>query len=143
MAKVKTNRGLLKYILLTLVTCGIYELFFINGIANDMNTMCKDDGLKTKGILGFIVLTCVTCGIYPMVWFYGVANRLSENGNKYGLNISENGTNFLLWMIFGALLCGIGPFVAMHALCKNLNRVGEAYNKTLETPAAPAASAEA
>jgi len=141
MAKVKTNRSLLMYIVLTVVTCGIYDLFFINGIAKDVNAMCKDDGRKTKGIIGFIILTCVTCGIYGLVWWYGVANRVSENSGKYGLNISENGTTWLLWSLFGSMLCGLGPLIALNTLCNNLNRLGEAYNKTLEAPAAPAAEA--
>ncbi len=141
MAKVNTSRGLIKVILFSIITCGLYELFFINGISNDMNTMCKDDGLKTKGIIGFIVLSCVTCGIYPLVWFYGVANRVSENAGRYGLTITENGMSWLLWSLFGSMLCGLGPLIALNTLCKNLNRLGEAYNKTLETPAAPAAQA--
>jgi hypothetical protein len=33
-----------------------------------------------------------------------------------------------MWMIFGSLLCGIGPFVAMHILIKNTNALANAYN---------------
>lgn len=35
----------------------------------------------------------------------------------------------LMWQIFGAMLCGIGPFIAMNILIKNTNKICEAYNK--------------
>ena len=34
----------------------------------------------------------------------------------------------LLWYLVGALLCGIGPWVAMHILIKNTNALAAAYN---------------
>ena len=40
----------------------------------------------------------------------------------------ENGTTVLMWMLFGAFLCGIGPFVAMHIIFKNTNAICAAYN---------------
>lgn len=56
---------------------------------------------------------------------------MQANAPRYGLQFQENGTTILLWMIFGALLCGIGPFVAMHILIKNANALAAAYNARL------------
>ena len=47
MRKIKTDRSLLMYILLTIVTCGIYSYWFIYTIAQDLNEICKEDGEKT------------------------------------------------------------------------------------------------
>lgn len=125
---VDNNRSLVKYILLSIVTCGIYSYIFIYNLAKDINTICNGDGKETAGLLKFILLSIVTCGIYSWIWYYGVGNRLSENAPRYGLNFSENGTTILMWFLFGVLLCGIGPFIALHIIIKNTNALASAYN---------------
>lgn len=125
----KTDRSLVAYILLNIVTCGIYGYYFLYTLARDVNTVCEGDGERTPGLLPFILLSIVTCGFYALYWYYCVANRLAANGPRYGLNIQENGTTILLWYLLGLLLCGIGPYVAMFFLIKNTNRICDAYNR--------------
>lgn len=126
---VDSNRGLLKYILFSIITCGIYSYYFLYKLAQDVNIICDGDGQNTAGLLKFILLSFITCGIYSWFWYYNIGNRLASNGFKYGLNIYENGTTILMWQIFGVILCGIGPFVAMHILIKNTNALAMEYNK--------------
>lgn len=125
---VDNNRSLVKYILLSLVTCGIYSYFFIYQLAKDVNIICAGDGKETAGLVKFILLSIVTCGIYSLIWMYGIGNRLAENAPRYGLNFTENGTTILMWYIFGILLCGIGPYIAVHIVIKNTNALATAYN---------------
>lgn len=124
----KTNRSLLTYILLNLITCGIYGYIFIYGLSNDVNEVCDGDGQKTGGLLVYLLLGFVTCGIYDFIWWYKLCNRISVNGPRYGVTISENGTTFLLWSILGSLLCGIGPLIALHQVLRNMNTLCAAYN---------------
>ncbi len=127
--KLQTDRGLLAYIVLTIITCGIYSYYFIYKMAHDVNIACEGDGESTGGLVKFIVLSIITCGIYAWVWYYKLGNRLSSNAGRYGLTFQENGTTVLLWLLFGAMLCGIGPFIAMNILIKNTNKICEAYNQ--------------
>ncbi|MDO5518146.1 MAG: DUF4234 domain-containing protein [Clostridium sp.] len=127
---ITTNRGLFKYILLSIITFGIYSYWFIYKLAQDVNEMCDGDGKQTGGLIKFILLSIITCGIYAWIWYYNLGNRLAENAPRYNLQFSENGTSVLMWMIFGVLLCGIGPFIAMHILIKNTNALAKAYNET-------------
>ncbi|MBR5596184.1 MAG: DUF4234 domain-containing protein [Lachnospiraceae bacterium] len=124
----KTDRGLLGYILLSILTCGIYGYYFIYSVAKDVNVACEGDGVKTGGLAKFIILSILTCGIYSLIWQYSLANRLASNATRYGLNFQENGTSVLLWYIFGSLICGIGPFIAMNIIIKNTNSICMAYN---------------
>lgn len=124
---VKNNRGLGKWILLSIITCGIYNFFFIHSLAKDVNEICEGDGENTAGLLKLILLSFVTCGIYSYIWYYKLGNRLAANAPKYGLNFTENGTTVLLWQLFGSMLCGIGPFVAMNIIIKNTNQLATAY----------------
>ena len=125
----KTDRSLVLYIILAIVTCGIYSYYFLYAMARDVNIVCEGDGKKTPGLLAFILLSFITCGIYAIFWYYGLGNRLAANAPRYNMNFQENGTTILLWYLFGAFLCGIGPFVAMHILIKNTNALCYAYNR--------------
>lgn len=127
--KLVDNRSLLVYIILTIITCGIYSYYFIYKMAHDVNIACEGDGEKTSGLVAFIVLSFITCGIYSLFWQYGLGNRLASNAPRYGMHFQENGTTVLLWDIFGSLLCGIGSFVAMNILIKNSNKICYAYNR--------------
>lgn len=127
--RLKDDRGLVSYILLSLITCGIYSYYFIYKMAADVNVACEGDGEETAGLVAFILLSFITCGIYAWIWYYKLGNRLSANAGRYGLSFQENGTTVLLWLVFGSLLCGIGSFVAMHILIKNTNQICNAYNR--------------
>lgn len=125
----KTDRNVIIYLLLTIVTCGIYSLFFFYHMIQDINTACEGDGQRTPGLLAFILLGIITCGIYDIYWYYKVANRLQQNAPRYNMFFTENGTSVLLWMLIGWLLCGIGPLVGLHIIMKNTNALCIAYNR--------------
>ena len=127
---ISTNRSLVTYIVLNIVTCGIYGYYFLYTMARDVNIMCEGDGDTTTGLVVFIVLSLVTCGFYALYWYYKLGNRLATNAPRYGLNFQENGTTVLLWYLVGILVCGIGPYVAMYFLIKNTNALAAAYNQS-------------
>lgn len=123
------RRSLLTFILLSIITCGIYSIIFWYNYADDMNTVCNGDGKETKNYILVILLSIITCGIYYYIWLYGVGNRMQENAPRYGLNFQENGTTILLWFLIGSLLCGIGAFYAIYILIKNMNDIADRYNQ--------------
>ncbi len=125
----KTDRSIWMYVLLSIVTCGIYSYYFVYKLAEDVNDLCEGDGENTSGIVAFILLGMVTCGIYTIVWWYKLANRLQANGPRYNVPIQENGTTYLLWVLLGSLLCGLGPFIALNFVIQNTNKLSVAYNQ--------------
>lgn len=125
----RTDRTLLMFIVLSIITCGIYWYIFMYQIIRDINTACDGDGEETPGLLIFLLLSIVTCGIYCYYWYYKVGNRLAVNAGRYGFTVTENGTTILLWMLLGQFACGIGPFIAWHILITNTNLVCTGYNR--------------
>lgn len=123
------QRSFLIYFLLNFVTCGIYGIFFWYKYAEDMNQVCNGDGKLTQNYILVILLSLVTCGVYYWIWVYGVGNRLQENAPRYGMNLTENGTSILLWMILGSFLCFIGFYYAQYILINNMNMIGDRYNQ--------------
>lgn len=126
--RLKADRSLVAYILLNFITCGIYGWYFLYALARDVNAVCAGDGKSTAGLVKLILLSFITCGIYSFFWYYNLGNRLAANAPRYGLNFQENGTTILLWLVLGSMLCGIGPFIAMHIIIKNTNSLCGAYN---------------
>ena len=123
----KTNRSLLVLILLSIITLGIYSLYFWYRYAQDMNTVCAQDGKHTRGVLARIVFSVLTLGLYELIWMYGVGERVSYNCHQRGLHCNTTGSGLLLWHILGAFIF-IGPFVALHKMIDGLNDLSAAHN---------------
>ena len=126
--KMKENRTLLVLILLSIVTFGIYPLFFWHGYSRDMNAVCEGDGRNTRGILARIVFSLLTFGIYDLVWMYGAGERISINSQRRNLPNNTTGGNVLLWYILGSLII-VGPFIALHKLICGLDQICADYNR--------------
>ena len=56
------RRNIAVCIVLTLVTCGIYGIYWIVCLTNDVNTVSGDVNGTSGGMV--VLLTIVTCGIY-------------------------------------------------------------------------------
>ena len=125
---VKTDYNLLVYIVLSVLTCGIYGMYMIYKMAQDCNQICAEDGDSVGGLGMYILLNIVTCGFYSLYWLYKIQNRLYAAGPRYNVPVAEDGGKVLLWMIVGTLICGIGGLIGFNILFKTLNSVGMAYN---------------
>ena len=127
----KANRSLMALIFFTIITFGIYALFFWSGYARDMNIVCQGDRKHTRGIFARIVFSLLTFGIYDLVWMYGVGERISANAHRRNIHTNVTGSSVLLWHIFGALVI-VGPFIAAHKMIDGLNELCYAYNAARE-----------
>ena len=123
------QRSLLTLILLSIVTCGIYGIYFWYMYVEDVNTVCAGDGDNTPNYIVVVLLSIITFGIYGVWFYYRLGNRLQNNGSRYGLAFQENGTTILLWWLVGSLLCGVGPFIAMYFLIRNMNSIADVFNR--------------
>lgn len=127
--QLKTNRGLVKYILLSIITFGIYPLVFMSSISSDVNVICsRYDGKKTMHfcLLLFIVAP-ITFGIAGLVWYHRISNRIGAELRRRGVGYSFGASTYWGWCILGTLI-GIGPFVYLHKLAKAMNKLAENYN---------------
>ncbi|GHV83471.1 hypothetical protein AGMMS50212_08110 [Spirochaetia bacterium] len=125
------KRGLAGLILLSIITLGIYGLYWIHKLAKDVNAICDGDGKRTGGLLKYLLLGLITFGIYDLVWLYMLGDRLQDNAQKYGLTFKESGGIVLLWYVLGAFII-VGPFIALWIIIKNTNALAEEYNKKTE-----------
>ena len=92
------NRDIAVAIILSIVTCGIYFIYWFIMMTEDVNSLTDDH--KTSGGLAF-VLTLLTCGIYGIYWAYSMGKRLYEYQQAKGENTSDNSVLYLVLQIFG------------------------------------------
>ena len=130
--KLNTDRNIWKFLILRVLTLGIYEIVFFIPFAFDLDKVApKRDRSKTMNYLWAAILSAFTMSIVLSVWHYHVAERveqaLAERKIKY-----DFGTNdFWGWFFFGSLIL-VGPFIYYYKLCKAMNLICEDYNQKLE-----------
>lgn len=128
--QLKTNKGLLKTILLSLITFGIYPLFVMSAVSNDINTVASQyDGKKTMHfcLLAFIFVP-ITFGIAGIVWYHKISARIGAELNRRGIGYSFGAGTYWGWSVLGCLI-GVGPLVYMHKLFKAVNLMNADYNE--------------
>ena len=69
------QRNFVTFLLLSLITCGIYTWYFLYTMTWDLYTLVGDDG-RTTDPTTVLVLSIVTCGIYTLYWYYTQGNRM-------------------------------------------------------------------
>ncbi|MEG1103745.1 MAG: DUF4234 domain-containing protein [Oscillospiraceae bacterium] len=93
------NRNIALCIVLSIVTCGIYDLYWWACLADEGNIGAGVPG--TSGI-GVVLLSFITCGIYGLVWAYGMGEKINMAKAAYGMRGDQNlGIAFLILNLFG------------------------------------------
>lgn len=132
MERKKENRSLWKFLLLSLVTCGIYTIVFMWELIKDLNDIssAKDpQSWKSPNYLIVMLLSVITCGIYSLYWIYKMGNTIQRTGEDYGVRIDENGTTLLLWTVLSSWILGLGVYITYHLMFKNMNMICQRYNQ--------------
>lgn len=127
--QLKTNRGLAKFIILTILTLGIYAIVAYSSVTNDINVIAsRYDGKKTMHycLLTFLVAP-VTLGIAVFVWYHKMSNRIGDELKRRNIDYSFGATDFWLWNVLGTIIL-IGPFIYTHKIFKAMNLLAEDYN---------------
>lgn len=103
--QLNTHRGLIKLILLTIITFGIYPLVFFSGISEDINLIAsRFDGRKTMHycLMAFIIGP-LTLGIGFIVWFHNLSSRMGNELARRGIAYSFGASDYWLWNVLETL----------------------------------------
>ncbi|MEE0776495.1 MAG: DUF4234 domain-containing protein [Bacillota bacterium] len=109
------NRSIPLSIILTIVTCGIYGIYWFICLTNEINNASGEGG--TSGGVCFL-LTIVTCGIYGLYWAYVTGQKLGAALNKRDVKFDE------AMPIVYLVLCVFGFSIVTYALMQyELNKI--------------------
>lgn len=115
------KRNIALSIILSIVTCGIYGLYWLAVMAEDLNKASAEQ--DTSGGL-VVVLTIITCGIYGWYWLYKAGQKIEvAQGNRNFPYVNNQGIAYIILGIFGFS-------IVAYALIQNeLNKIAEFDNQ--------------
>lgn len=93
------KRSIPLYIILSIVTCGIFGIFWFITMTDDVNGMYGNPN-ETSGGIAFL-LTFVTCGIYGLYWAYKIGEKLDQIKTSRNIPSSNSGVLYLILYLFG------------------------------------------
>ena len=127
--QLKTNRSMLKLILLGIITFGIYPIIFYSNLSTDINLIAsRYDGKKTMHYcLLFFLVAPITLGIGAIVWCHRISARIGNELSRRGIAYSFGAGSFWGWNVLGSLIF-VGPFIYLHKLCKAMNLLSADFN---------------
>lgn len=96
-------------LLLSIVTCGIYGVYWFICLTDDTNEVTESPG--TSGIMSLILLW-VTCYIYGWFWAYKLGEKMDFARARNG---APNGNLALLFLV----LCIFGFDIIVYAIAQN------------------------
>lgn len=89
-------------IVLSLVTCGIYNLYWIYRLAKDTNTLNAAQQKPVGQDAGMVVLLyIVTCGLYGIYFYWKVGKLVKQLQFENGYYVEDNSLVMMLLCIFG------------------------------------------
>ena len=86
-------------IVLSIVTCGIYSLYWLYCMAEDVNLVTARPSAPSGGLV--LVLTIVTCNIYGLYWIYRAGDDLDRQRVNQGQMPGHLGILYLLLAVLG------------------------------------------
>lgn len=98
-------------IVLTIITCGLYGLYWLYCIHEDVQVVCDRPMSVTGGMV--LLLTIVTCGLYGIYWCYKMGQFLDEAKGYPG---GSSGILYMVLSIFGL------DIIALALMQSELNR---------------------
>jgi hypothetical protein len=88
------ERNIVLCIIFSIITCGIYGIYWVAALQNDSLKVAKEEG--TSGAM-VVVLTFITCGFYGFYWAYKLGERTDKINGKEG----NGGILYIILMVLG------------------------------------------
>ncbi|MWV46307.1 DUF4234 domain-containing protein [Paenibacillus sp. HJL G12] len=92
------QRNIVLAIILSLVTCGLYGIYWFIVMTNEVGILSKDYSF-TGG--KHFLLTLITCGIWTFIWAYQIGQHVAEAQRQRGQAVSDNSILYVILTFFG------------------------------------------
>jgi len=110
-------------LVLILLTCGIYYLYFIYVVSEETQEFL---GERDTSPAVEVLLSVLTCGIYNVYWDYKIGKRVAEMCSRVGLPATDNSVLHLILDLVG--VGGFGGLGLINPILQqdSLNRIWKA-----------------
>lgn len=114
------RKNIVTCIILFIVTCGFYGIYWLYCIISDINTISGDPDSMSPIVV--ILLSFVTCGIYLLFWVYKAGALLDQKAIEAG-RASES--RAMIYLILTLFFLGIVTCVLMQ---DSINTIADGQN---------------
>ena len=99
------KRSIATCIILSIITIGIYGLYWVAKITDETKLLAKDDNSLPSGGM-VVLLTIVTCGIYSYYWAYKIGQIQYKAEKDH--NIEDAKDNSIMFLVLEIVLSIVG-----------------------------------
>lgn len=110
-----TGRSIAKCLILTIVTFGLYGIYWFVKLVDDLNVAAQTP--EESGGVTVFLLGLVTCGIYIFYWYYKAGDKVNK---VKALSGQPSGDSAILYLLLGIFGLGIVNYVLIQS---ELNKV--------------------
>lgn len=89
------TRGIAVSIILSIITCGIYGIYWMIKLNDEINELSGERNATSGGMV--FLFTLITCGIYSFFWMYKMGERCDRIKGANG----SSGILYLVLALFG------------------------------------------
>lgn len=93
------ERNIALCIVLSVITCGIYGIYWFVLLTDEVKEVSGDDKSASGGMA--FLFTLISCGIYGIYWAYKRGENIDEAKRQRGMEGGNTAIVYLLLSIFG------------------------------------------
>ncbi|HAG70299.1 MAG TPA: hypothetical protein DCL38_10065 [Lachnospiraceae bacterium] len=93
------ERSIPLYIILSIITCGIFSLYWIYVLNDDVSHTAGEEAQTSGGMV--ILLSIVTCGIYALYWLFKKGEEVTKIKADNGQVAGNDPILYLILGLFG------------------------------------------
>ncbi len=98
MPRTGTHREPILVLLFSLITCGLYYLYWMYVVSAETQDFLNEPDLSPGVELLLLVLTC---GLYVFFWDWKIAKKIGRMQDRVGLPVTDNAILYLVLNLFG------------------------------------------
>lgn len=93
------RREIVLCVVLSIVTCGIYGLYWLYRLNEDSKLAAGDEGAMNGGLV--ILLSIVTCNIFLIYWWWTMGKRMMTAQQNAGTQAEDRSILYLVLSLLG------------------------------------------
>lgn len=93
------RRSIALFVVLTIITCGIFGYYWLYLLARDKNNVSGDPGALSPGLV--VLFSIITCGIFLMYWSYTAGDLIDKIRVRQGYPSGYKAILYLILSIVG------------------------------------------
>lgn len=88
------KRSIAVCIILSIVTCGIYGIYWFVCMTNETNILSNQQNATSGGVA--FLLSLITCNIYGIYWAYKMGEKIDIANSQRGRGTNNSGVLYLI-----------------------------------------------